>query len=317
MRRSLIFLSALLFLILLTSCGRTEDNPQTPETTPIPPTEVSNTPTVPSDAPLPSETPSPSETAPPSETPTPPEPTAISFLEGLEITFEFSPAQTEPILLLGEEDEWDSVVMRFPSIVYHDDVYHLFYEARKEFGQSFLAIGHAFSEDGIHWTKQEDNPILTGDGAGFDSQSVARPVVSVENDGTWVMYYTGSNEDDAEAIGRATAASPNGPWERDGEMLIKSGPPGAWDEELILVDQVLEIAGKYHLYYSGRAASGRSAMIGLATSSDGLVWEKYNDTSNDASAPLFSESDPILLNDQGWDRSAAWTPNIFPIKLGW
>ena len=235
----------------------------------------------------------------------------------LSVTADFSLVQNEPVLALGEEGEWDSGVIRFPYIVRKDGMYHMFYEARAEIGESFLAIGYAISQNGIQWTKFEGNPILEGDGFGFDSLSVARPVVHVEEDGTWVLYYTGNDGEENRAIGLATATSPTGPWEISEVGLLAAGPSGAWDHGLILADQIIQTESGYRLYYSGRAASGRSAMIGLATSADGVIWEKTNDPTNDSTEPLFAESDPILVAGPGWDARATWTPNIFPYRDGW
>jgi hypothetical protein len=298
----LSFLTVFLLFGLLSACGSAETPTQPVEAASEVPTQVPTEP-----APT---------SAPHTDTPTP-EPGVEPTQAGLVLSAQLMPVQDEPVLIRGEAGEWDSVVMRFPYVLYAAGTYHLFYEARQEFGQSSLAIGYAFSEDGLHWEKHPDNPIFSAAGSGFDSQAVARPVVSVDDAGTWTMYYTGSNPGGVEAIGRATSTSPSGPWDRAETPLLQSGPPGAWDEELILADQAVEIQGQNYLYYSGRAASGQSAMIGLAISSDGLEWTKYNDPSNDGTSALFAESDPILINDQGWDRSAVWTPNIFSIDAGW
>ena len=229
----------------------------------------------------------------------------------------FAPVRNDPVVSRGSEGDWDSDVMRFPYVIEHKEQFHMFYEARAGIGESFLAIGYASSEDGVNWTKSEQNPILEGDGTGFDAQSVARPVVLVGDDGTWIMYYTGADSEEREAIGRAIASSSTGPWERMDDAVVESGPLGAWDHELIIADQIIQISEGYRLYYSGRDASGGSAMIGLAESADGVTWKKFNDPSNDETNELFAESDPILRNGSGWDRSAAWTPNILASDGRW
>ena len=58
-------------------------------------------------------------------------------------------------------------------------------------------------------------------------------------------------------------------------------------------------------------------MIGLAISTGGSTWEKFNDPANDSSEPRFAESDPILSNGPGWDIRATWTPNIWMFEGGW
>ena len=236
------------------------------------------------------------------------------------IVASFSAVQDMPVLSQGAEGQWDSEVLRFPYVIQHDDRHHMFYEAhppRVPDEKSVVAIGYASSEDGINWTKSNLNPILEGDGSGFDAVTVARPVVSVDDDGTWVMYYAAEGEEAWVGIGRATAASPTGPWERRDAPVLISGPVGAWDQGMVLADQIIQDADGYRMYYSGREASGRPAMIGLATSADGLTWEKFNDPTNDETSDLFAESDPILLNGNRWDGAATWTPNILVHNGRW
>lgn len=237
--------------------------------------------------------------------------------EGPQISAEFTLVQESLVLTRGEVGEWDSGVMRFPYVVQHDGMFHMFFEARAQIGKSLLAIGYASSPDGREWTKYEDNPIFAGDGTGFDSETAARPVVSVSDDGTWTMYYSTRDSAGERAIGRASAPSPTGPWERLEGAILTGGSSSEWDHGLMMPDQIVETEDGLRLYFTGRRASGASAMIGLATSTDGLTWEKYRDPSMDTSANQFSESAPILRAGPGWDSSAAWTPNVFQTEDGW
>lgn len=283
-------------LLIVAACSSTSTSPSGPTSDPAP--TVREAPTV-MESPTVREAPEVEETEQPEQQ--------------VIVTADFSPVQTEPILARGEEGEWDSVVMRFPYVVKSDGAYHLFYEARAVLGESFLAIGYAESEDGINWTKFEGNPIFEGDGTGFDSLSSGRPIVSVNEDGEWLMYYSADGR-----VGQATAPSPTGPWTRADEPLLANGPPGSWDHELLLLDQIVIVGDEQRLYYSGRAASGQSAMIGLAISTDGgRSWEKFNDPENDASETRFAESDPIISAGPGWDSRAAWTPSIWKNESGW
>ena len=100
----------------------------------------------------------------------------------------FSSVQSAPVIPHGTEGQWDSDVILFPYVLQHEGQYHIFYEATAGrdpvIGKRIVAIGYASSEDGINWSKFDLNPILEGDGSGFDAQVVGRPVVSVEDDGT-------------------------------------------------------------------------------------------------------------------------------------
>ena len=240
--------------------------------------------------------------------------------DGFLVDADFSLVQDEPVLALGAEGEWDSGVLRFPYVLRHNDQFHMFYEARLPFDPSEIlpvSIGYASSADGINWVKSDLNPILEGDGTGFDSASVSRPIVSVDDNGSWIMYYAGEGEANRVGIGMATSSSPTGPWERTDAPLLIDGSEGTWDDQMVLPDQIIQSEDGYRMYYSGREASGRPAMIGLATSEDGLVWKKFNDPSNDDTSVLFAESDPILPNGTRWDSRATWTPSILEHDVRW
>ena len=57
-------------------------------------------------------------------------------------------------------------------------------------------------------------------------------------------------------------------------------------------------------------------MIGMATSPDGVHWQKYNDpATND---PAFAESDPVLkVSAEGWDSTRVIDPNVIQTADGW
>jgi len=238
----------------------------------------------------------------------------------LHIDASFSLVQEDPVLARGPEGEWDSGVVRFPYVLQHNEQFHMFYEARLPFDPSEIlpvAIGYATSTDGINWTKSDLNPIFEADGTGFDALSVSRPLVSVDGDGNWTMHYAGEGEANLVGVGLATASAPSGPWERLETPLLVDGPDGSWDDQMVLPDQIIQDESGFRMYYSGREASGRPAMIGLATSEDGVVWRKFNDPSNDDASVLFAESDPIIAAGPGWDSGATWTPTILEHDTRW
>ncbi|MEP7291104.1 MAG: hypothetical protein ABI835_04945, partial [Chloroflexota bacterium] len=152
-----------------------------------------------------------------------------------------------------------------------------------------------------HWTKFEPNPVFSGDGSGFDAVGVTRPVVFVDADGTWVMYYNGIGEAGqvfGTGIGRATAASPEGPWEREDDPVLESGAARAWDAGFLFPDSVVQDGDQYVMYYS----SGFS--VGRATSEDGITWTK--------------DADPVLTPASGqWDSAIAWGSDVRLTDNGW
>ncbi len=69
-----------------------------------------------------------------------------------------------PVLNLGEASSWDTAGVTSPTVVYHNNTYHLWYSGGEEMqpGNPFLndpLPGYATSSDGINWTKYAGNPI--------------------------------------------------------------------------------------------------------------------------------------------------------------
>lgn len=71
--------------------------------------------------------------------------------------------------------------------------------------------------------------------------------------------------------------------------VLERGSDGEWDSVDLLNPSVIERDGIYYNYYSGY--DGEKWSTGLATSTDGIKWEKY-------------KNNPIItLSDEGWDSS--------------
>jgi hypothetical protein len=99
-------------------------------------------------------------------------------------------------------------------------------------------------------------------------------------DGTWRLFGWAAH---ASATNRfstwsASALVPEGPWTLVGEHVVDTGQPGAWDSELAEAGSVLPTSEGYALWYEGEGA-GTSVRgdIGLATSADGVAWQKADD----------------------------------------
>jgi predicted GH43/DUF377 family glycosyl hydrolase len=139
------------------------------------------------------------------------------------------------------------------------------------------AIGHATSNDGMVWERAGEHPILTADDVPFADFEVNAGPVFVD-DGVWTMIF--STVDDANfssgVIGQATATDPDGAWEIETEPIVVNGESGAWDSRFIFASSVVRDEDGYWLYYTG-FGDERGGAIGLATSADGIVWEKQPD----------------------------------------
>ena len=203
-----------------------------------------------------------------------------------------------PILAPNETDAWEQTDVRDPYVLEVDGIYYMFFAGQDANGVS--SIGYAVSENGRKWFRQASNPILTGSGEGFDADGVTAPVVRLE-DNVWVLYYAAiENGTRPTSIGRATAESLRGPWERSDIPILTIGDSPAWDSLSITPGSLMEVDGTKRLYYSGFSAD-QVIGIGYAESTDGITWTKYNNL--DTTSSVYLESDPVLPGGRrdSWD----------------
>lgn len=126
-------------------------------------------------------------------------PVTIESLRRIGSTEGFKPYEDNPILKPGPAGSFDEGALGSMCVLRVGDVFHLYYEAWgvRTTGNwialeyETLQIGHATSTDGIHWTKDPNNPVLTRGGeADFDRTGVWDPYV-VHEDGQFRMWYGG------------------------------------------------------------------------------------------------------------------------------
>ena len=169
-----------------------------------------------------------------------------------------------PVLDLGESGEWDDEDVTDPTVLIDGEgTYHMWYAGSD--GDTW-AIGHATSEDGLNWTKDESNPVLEPSASGWDDEDVTGPTVLIDGEGTYHMWYEGNNEE----IGYAE--SENGTtWSKDENNPVFQPTGSGWENQRVEDPSVLLDDGTYYMWYSGKKSGGGSD-IGLATSDDGVYW---------------------------------------------
>ena len=152
---------------------------------------------------------------------------------------------------------------------------------------------HLTSDDALAWTADPDRPLGV---RGVElSHPGPIPTTVFEEDGEWVMYFSGI---EAPApigfdIWRATAPEPSGPWTADPEPILRRGPAGAWDSMAADWPSVARTDAGYVMLYQGLVPTRPEAgWIGLATSADGVTWTKRDDPAT--TDPDRAESDPVI-----------------------
>ncbi|MBM3436878.1 MAG: hypothetical protein FJY07_11750, partial [Bacteroidetes bacterium] len=98
----------------------------------------------------------------------------------------FKGYEGNPILTPGEPGSWDDQYIFCCDVLDYNDTVYLFYTGDSKNGRR--ALGLATSTDGYKFEKFNGNPILTGDGEGFDAFGVGQAQV-MKNDSSWVLYF--------------------------------------------------------------------------------------------------------------------------------
>ncbi|HET9589380.1 MAG TPA: hypothetical protein VFO91_11395, partial [Anaerolineales bacterium] len=259
----------------------------------------------------PAASPTPNPTKP-ADTPTPTHlPNAIPT-DQLDKSF-FHFYEGNPVLQRSNNPRWDNQFIDPGGMVYHDGMFHMFFNGINGFPAP-VGVGYATSTDGYHWTRQTNEPVLSATAlrdTNFPGSNLFVTSALVEPDGTWILYFytlSGNSFIGPGEIGRARAPAATGPWTIDPDPVLNPGPGGAWDDIQVSGPNVLKTGDGYLRYYDA-LGSGRTSMIGMATSSDGVQWTKYNDPATDD--PAFAESDPVLtVSDDGWDAKRVIDPNV-------
>jgi len=217
-----------------------------------------------------------------------------------------APYPGNPVFTVGPAGAWDSGTVFNPRVVIQDGTYHMFYSGSTDATLPTLAIGYAVSNDGRTFTRQAAEPIMAGDGRGFDARQVSSGVPLLAGE-QWVLYYSaGGGPGPGKAIGRAVAPTPTGPWERSSQPILLVGESGEWDAAYVVPESVLIADGGYVMYYTaGSTWPEGTAMIGMATSPDGITWKKH--------------SGPVLQPgaEGAWDSAGVWGCTVLKTETGW
>lgn len=113
------------------------------------------------------------------------------------------------------------------------------------------AIGSATSTDGLSWTV--DDALVLDNDADWESLLVAPGSVTVQDDGSFVLTYTGS-DGSRSRIGKATSTD-GLTWTREvgpsEDWLFGPGAPGTFDDSAVRHPALVEVDGTEHLFYAG------------------------------------------------------------------
>lgn len=192
-----------------------------------------------------------------------------------------------------------------PCALVIDDKLHLFYQTYGN--RENDAICHAWSYDGINFTRNDTNPIFSPDGAWNIGRAIDAEVIHFK-DSYWLYFATRDLAYEIQMLGVAKAPGTTNfnreDWEHVSidEPILK--PELTWEKNCIEAPSVIERDGKLYMFYAG-AYNNEPQQIGVAVSSDGINWER-----------LFDQ--PFLTNGASgtWNSDESGHPDIFEDSNG-
>lgn len=191
-------------------------------------------------------------------------------------------------LRLAGQWVWDSW------FVADQGVYHAFYlQASRALGDPDrrhrnVSVGHATSTDLKNWTVVEDALAISNSPA-FDSYTTWTGSVIKKDDGTWMMFYTGTSREDGgdvQSVGAATSDDLLKWTKVSSQALVRADEKwyakldkSAWHDEAFRDPWVFKFSPTdetWHMLVTARAKNGEpldSGVMGHATSHDLINWQ--------------------------------------------
>ncbi|HJC56889.1 MAG TPA: family 43 glycosylhydrolase [Candidatus Eisenbergiella stercorigallinarum] len=192
---------------------------------------------------------------------------------------------------------WENDLNR-PAVVYREGIYHMWYTGQFHSGDrgGTSHIFYAVSEDGIHFQRKQDEPVLWPEEPWEKSSLMCPDVMWDEEEQLYKMWYSGGEKYEPNAIGYAVSKDGIHWKKRAGNPVFQADPENPWEQHKAAGCHVIKLDGEYLMFYIGYQNEDY-AQIGLAKSKDGVSgWMRHPEN-------------PIIAPDPGaWDGEACYKP---------
>jgi len=231
--------------------------------------------------------------------------------------------------MLKPEQHVESKGFCAPGVVVIGDKVHLFYQSYGNKEKD--AICHAWSGDGVHFTRDPTNPVFRPHGSWTCGRAIDAEVVPFEN--RLLLYFaTRDPSYKIQLIGVAAAPLDSdfsrSHWKQLADQPILK-PTLSWEQKCIEAPSVMRRGCDLYMFYAG-AYNNSPQQIGCAKSRDGIHWERifkepllpcgkpgsWNSSESGHPGVFLDEDGSTYLFYQGNnDKGASWY--LSKEKLGW
>ena len=186
-----------------------------------------------------------------------------------------------------------------PCALVRNDTVHIFYQTYGNGPKD--AICHAWSVDGLHFTRDASNPIFSPEGDWNNGRAIDAEVALWN--GEYYLYFASRTPDGVKQIPGVAKAPGDTDFSRDSWTQACDAsilyPQLPWEGECIEAPSVIGRGRWLYMFYAG-AYNNRPQQVGIARSADGVTWERLSDV-------------PFLpVGKAGeWNSSESGHPHIF------
>ena len=228
---------------------------------------------------------------------------------------EFYHISDGPVFSPGNTGAWDGSSVSEPSVIKDGDTLKMWYVGWESGWSQPARIGYAWSLDGVDWHRYNKNPVLSPS-LGWEGYRINKMCV-IKDEETYKIWYSANDKVAfSTAIGYATSLDGIS-WTKNQQAVLLPGGSDDWDNFNIALGTVIKEDGHYKMWYHG-GTWPTGAMIGLATSPDGITWTKYDDPATQESP--YHHCDPVLIKGrfmEDWDFHSVWYPAVLKTTSGY
>ena len=200
---------------------------------------------------------------------------------------------------VGPAQDCDRRGLAAPAAWVHESRVHLFYQTYGNGPKD--AICHAWSDDGVNFQRNPENPIFAPTGEWTVGRAIDAEVFPI-GDRLFLYFATRDPAMKIQMVGVAAAPLGSdygrGRWTQlvDGPILR---PKLAWERKCIEAPSIMRRDGRLWMFYAG-GYNNEPQQIGVAVSDDGVHWTRVADE------PLVPSGPP-----GSWNSSESGHPGVF------
>jgi sucrose-6-phosphate hydrolase SacC (GH32 family) len=218
---------------------------------------------------------------------------------GIGIAHSSDMEEWEKITDLEPVGELEAAGICAPGAMVYDGKIHLFYQTYGSFKKD--AICHASSADGIHFKRNETNPIIRAEGKWNNGRAIDADVTIFNNE--LYLYFATRDPEGLIQMQGVSKCPLDGVFSRESwkqcctESILF--PELEWEQKCIEAAATMTRFNKVYMFYAG-AYNNCPQQVGIAVSEDGVHFKRLSDK------PFLKNGDP-----GSWNESESGHPFVF------